>query len=191
MVPIWVAGDDVQLKSKFAMFQVGPRPTKTTMTRPRSFEDDIDFPYLRSSTGFGDMKQRAADVCSPRRAYAGRVKARRADRLGALDRFPEHDRIRAHTDARQPASRFATRGVVDGFLGPTFGLATDAVVAGSIPLRGASAALGGQPADVTPSDVATLRRLAPFASLPYWRWLIDGGFGFDYGAVPALKEAVR
>ncbi|KQT79260.1 hypothetical protein ASG54_09515 [Aureimonas sp. Leaf460] len=94
-------------------------------------------------------------------------------------------------DARQPASRFATRGVVDGFLGPTFGLATDAVAAGSIPLRGASAALGGQPADVTPSDIATVRRLAPFASLPYWRWLIDGGFGFDYGAVSALKEAVR
>lgn len=111
MVPIWIAGDDVQLKSKFAMFQVGPRPTKTTMTRPRSFEDDIDFPYLRSSTGFGDMRQRAADVCSPRRAYAGRVKARRADRLGALDRFPEHDRIRAHTDAASSECREGMAGI--------------------------------------------------------------------------------
>ena len=96
-----------------------------------------------------------------------------------------------NADMKEPASRFATRGVVEGFLGPTVGLANDVVNTAAIPLRAAGAAVGGEEQDIAPSDVATLRRLTPFASLPYWRWLIDGGFGFEYGAVPALKEAVQ
>lgn len=89
-------------------------------------------------------------------------------------------------DAKQPASRFATRGVVEGFLGPTVGLANDLVSAASIPLKAAN----GE-GDLAPSDIQTLRRLTPYASLPYWRWLIDGGFGFEYGAVPLLKDQVQ
>lgn len=96
------------------------------------------------------------------------------------------------SDAKEPASRFATRGVIDGFLGPTFGLANDVVNTSAIGLRNLSAVSGmGGETGMEPSDVQTIRRLAPYASLPYWRWLIDGGFGFDYGAVPALKEAVQ
>lgn len=96
------------------------------------------------------------------------------------------------SDAKEPASRFATRGVIDGFLGPTFGLANDVVNTGAIGLRNLSAISGqGGEMGMQPSDVQTIRRLTPYASLPYWRWLIDGGFGFDYGAVPALKEAVQ
>ena len=88
-------------------------------------------------------------------------------------------------DAREPASRFATRSMVEGFMGPSFGMANDVVSAGSIGLR----ALRGE-GDIAPSDIATMRRLTPYASLPYWRWLIDGGLGSP-GIVPALKEAVE
>lgn len=96
------------------------------------------------------------------------------------------------SDAREPASRFATRGVIDGFLGPSFGLANDVVGVSAIGLRNLSAATGqGGELGVEPADIQTLRRLAPYASLPYWRWLIDGGFGFDYGVVPTLKDAVQ
>jgi hypothetical protein len=38
---------------------------------------------------------------------------------------------------------------------------------------------------MTEGDVGTVRRLMPFASLPYWRWLIDGVL------VPEAIEAVR
>ncbi|RFC63216.1 hypothetical protein [Mesorhizobium denitrificans] len=83
-------------------------------------------------------------------------------------------------DARQPASRFATRTAWGGFLGPTFDLGERTVGLASIGLR----AINGNP-DLTPGDIENIRRLAPFASLPYWRWMIDGM------AVPAAKEAVK
>lgn len=97
-------------------------------------------------------------------------------------------------DAKQPASRFATRSLVEGFLGPSVGLANDVVGAGSIALR----SINGEP-DIKPSDVQAIRRLTPYASLPYFRWLIDGGFkGLGWqdaanfeGVVPELKKAVE
>jgi hypothetical protein len=78
-------------------------------------------------------------------------------------------------DARQPASRFATRSVVSGFLGPTVDLAERVVSLGGAAVR----------ADLTPGNVGDLRQITPFASLPFWRWLIDGTI------VPAAKEAVK
>lgn len=102
------------------------------------------------------------------------------------------------SDAKQPASRFATRSVVEGFMGPSFGLANDVVGTSSIGLRAASKAVGAGDDNqlLAPSDIQTIRRLTPYASLPYWRWLIDGGFGLQdngtfKGAVPEIKDAVK
>lgn len=101
-------------------------------------------------------------------------------------------------DAKQPASRFATRSIAESFVGPSFGTLNDVVGVNSIGLRALSKSvgLGDDSRLLAASDVQTLRRLTPYASLPYWRWLIDGGFGLqdrqDFkGAVPELKEAVE
>lgn len=83
-------------------------------------------------------------------------------------------------DAAQPASRYATRTAFSGLLGPTFDLGERVSGATAIGAR----ALRGE-MDIAPGDIENLRRLAPFASLPYWRWAIDGM------AVPAAKEAVK
>ncbi|WP_265500404.1 hypothetical protein [Paracoccus beibuensis] len=32
----------------------------------------------------------------------------------------------------------------------------------------------GERVDMSAGDVSLLRRMAPFVSLPYWRWIIDG-----------------
>lgn len=93
--------------------------------------------------------------------------------------------INPNADMAEPASRFATRTLVEGFLGPSIGLANETVGLASVGLR---STMGDT--DVTAGDIGTMRRLAPFASLPYWRWAIDGGFGAP-GIVPALKEAVE
>ncbi|MDJ0513014.1 MAG: hypothetical protein QNJ62_06190 [Methyloceanibacter sp.] len=77
-------------------------------------------------------------------------------------------------DARQPASRFASRGLIDGFLGPTVGLAKDLTSVGNSAFK----------ADLTESDINTMRRLAPFASLPYIRAPLE------HLLLPELKEAV-
>jgi hypothetical protein len=89
--------------------------------------------------------------------------------------------INPEADERQPASRYAVRDAFGALLGPTFGLGTDTATAGGIFAR----ALQEQQVDLTGGDVGTLRRLTPFASLPYWRWIIDGSI------VPAAKEAVQ
>jgi hypothetical protein len=109
--------------------------------------------------------------------------------LAALGKMAKPD-----ADMKEPASRFATRGLVEGFLGPTVGLANDVVNTAAIGLRASAG-----DADMAPADVQTIRRLTPFASLPYWRWLIDGGFNdlgwqqaADFeGVVPELKQAVE
>ena len=46
-------------------------------------------------------------------------------------------------------------------------------------------AAAGEDLNVTPSDVSSVRRLTPWASLPYWRWFIDGML------VKEAKEAVE
>lgn len=76
------------------------------------------------------------------------------------------------------ATRYATRGVVDAYAGPTFGLAKDlaSLISAGMPVT------RGERPDFTPSDTDTARRLTPFASLPYFRWLVDGTI------VPEIKE---
>lgn len=97
---------------------------------------------------------------------------------GAATAFP-------NLSQRQPASRYATRSVVGGFLGPTFQSATDAASLVSMGLANLNRIAGGDGRPMTEADIATVRRLTPYASLPYWRWLIDRVI------VPRAKEAVQ
>lgn len=86
---------------------------------------------------------------------------------------------------RQPASRYAIRSKVGSFLGPSFETATDTVGLVSLGFENARRAASGEGPALTEGDVGTIRRLTPYASLPYFRWLIDGM------VVPQMKEAVR
>lgn len=97
---------------------------------------------------------------------------------GASALFPDHDQ-------RQPASRFASRNFAATLAGPSFGTAQDASQLASLGLRGLTGALSGEDVRITGGDVGAARRLTPLASLPYWRWAIDGIL------VPELKDAVR
>jgi len=75
-------------------------------------------------------------------------------------------------DQSQPASRYGVRSNVGSLLGPSFGGLTDAATLLGLPWR-----------DGTPGDMDALRRLTPFASLPHFRWFIDGM------VTPGLKKA--
>ncbi len=85
---------------------------------------------------------------------------------------------------KQPASRFAVRSVPGALAGPTFGLATDTVSMLGLAFANMERAAGGDGRPLTEGDVSTMRRLTPYASLPHWRWLIDGM------VVPEIKKAV-
>jgi len=90
-------------------------------------------------------------------------------------------------DKREPASRFAVRGMAESLAGPSFGLVNDVASIFAMAAKGGTDAVGiteGE-GDLKPSDASTIRRLLPFASLPYWRWAIDN-FG-----MPALKEKLE
>lgn len=86
---------------------------------------------------------------------------------------------------KQPASRFAVRSVPGALAGPTFGLATDTVSMLGLALANMERAAGGDGRPITESDISTMRRLTPYASLPYWRWLVDGMI------VPEIKKQVQ
>ncbi|MFC3725926.1 hypothetical protein [Neoaquamicrobium sediminum] len=96
---------------------------------------------------------------------------------GAAALFPD-------ADQRQPASRYAVRSTVGSFLGPSFGGASDTVGLLSMGFENARRAVNGEKPALTPGDISAARRLTPYASLPYWRWFIDGM------VVPELKEGL-
>ena len=84
--------------------------------------------------------------------------------------------------AKAPASRFATRNTTSALMGPVFGSVNDLV---SIFGNGARLLNPNAEFDPTPGDVKSLRRVLPYASLPYWRWLVDGYI------VPSMQDEVR
>lgn len=86
---------------------------------------------------------------------------------------------------RQPASRYAVRSKVGSFLGPSFGAATDTVGLMALGFENMWSGLSGDGPVMSEGDIQSIRRLTPYASLPYWRWLIDGM------VVPEIKEAVQ
>lgn len=73
------------------------------------------------------------------------------------------------------AGRYAVRSVVDAAAGPSAGTIADTLRLLQMATRG----------DVNEGDIGAMRRMTPFASLPYFRWMIDGM------VVPAAKEAVK
>lgn len=93
-----------------------------------------------------------------------------------------------------PASRYATRDAFGAFLGPTFQLGTDAAQLLGIPLTAASTLSDADPntnPDLHAADVNRSMQMIPFLTLPYWRWIFEGGFGLgDAGIKPQLREAV-
>lgn len=98
--------------------------------------------------------------------------------------------VNPEADARQPASRYANRDAFGALLGPSFQLGTDAAQLLGIPARGISGDL-----DLAPADINRMSQMIPFATLPYWRWLIEGGFGLKdnetfKGIEPELKDLV-
>lgn len=98
--------------------------------------------------------------------------------------------VKPDADARQPASRYANRDAFGSVLGPSFQLGTDAAQLLGIPARGISGDL-----DLASADINRMSQMVPFATLPYWRWLIEGGgFVEDWsgfkGVEPTLKEMV-
>lgn len=93
-------------------------------------------------------------------------------------------------DGRQPASRYANRDAFGALLGPSFQLGTDAAQLLGVPARGLSGDF-----DVSPADVGRATGMIPFYTLPYWRWILEGGFNLDEwsgfkGVEPTLKEMV-
>lgn len=96
--------------------------------------------------------------------------------LGAAAMFPD-------ASQRAPASRYAARSKVGSFLGPSFETATDTVGLMALGFENMRRAANGEDAVISEGDVSAMRRLTPFASLPYWRWLIDGM------VVPEMKKA--
>jgi hypothetical protein len=103
---------------------------------------------------------------------------------------------RAFPDRNQQlmASRYATRDAFGAFLGPTFQLGTDAASLLGIPLSALNALTDNNPStnpDLHPADINRAASMIPFLTLPYWRWLFEGGFGLnDHGVKPMLREAV-
>lgn len=86
---------------------------------------------------------------------------------------------------RAPASRYAARSKVGSFLGPSFETATDTVGMLALGFENMRRAATGQEAAFSEGDVSAVRRMTPFASLPQWRWLIDGMI------VPEMKKATK
>jgi hypothetical protein len=97
---------------------------------------------------------------------------------GAAAMFPD-------ASQGQPASRYAVRSKVGSFLGPSFGAATDTVGLMALGFENMRKMAAGEDGVLSEGDISAMRRLTPFASLPYWRWLIDGMI------VPEMKEAVK
>lgn len=87
---------------------------------------------------------------------------------------------------RAPASRYANRDAFGALLGPSFQLGTDVAQ-----LLGIGARATHGDIDLKGADVNRAIGMTPFATLPYWRWIIEGGFGLgDAGLKPQLKQAV-
>ena len=98
-----------------------------------------------------------------------------AEKIGAPGIYSALQAAFPDKTQKQPASRYATRSVVDSYLGPSVGAAKDVV----------DLAAAGVKADLTPADISAMRRMTPGASLPWVRTAIDNSI------VPWLKESVE
>lgn len=91
------------------------------------------------------------------------------------------------------ASRYATRNAFGALLGPSFQLGTDTATLLGL---GASGLSGNF--DPSAGDVTTGLNMIPGRNLPYFKWLLEGGFGINEmtggafrGVRPEMQEAVQ
>lgn len=120
------------------------------------------------------------------------------EKLGAPGLYEVASRIGMqidpNADKRAPASRYANRDAFGALLGPSFQLGTDAAQLLGIPAQALRTLTDGDPntqPDLKKQDIDRISKMIPFATLPYWRWAIEGGFGLgDNGLKPMLKQAV-
>jgi hypothetical protein len=116
------------------------------------------------------------------------------EKLGGPGLYAMANRAFPDRNQQQMASRYATRDAFGAFLGPTFQLGTDAAALLGIPLSALNALTDNNPntnPDLHPADINRAASMIPFLTLPYWRWLFEGGFGLnDHGIKPMLREAV-
>lgn len=98
--------------------------------------------------------------------------------------------VNPDADAMQRASRFANRDAFGALLGPSFQLGTDTAQLLSIPARATTGDFA-----MKESDVNRAFKMVPFLTLPYFRWLIEGGFGMQEnntfkGVKPSVRDAL-
>lgn len=98
-----------------------------------------------------------------------------AEKLGAPGVYTALQSMFPEKDQRHSASRYATRNITSSLLGPSIGPVEDfARILYSI-----------NQGDFTPGDITAIRRLMPYATLPFIRSLLE------YEVMPELKDAVR
>lgn len=104
-------------------------------------------------------------------------------------------KVNPNADSRQQASRYANRDAFGALLGPSFQLGTDAAQLLGVGGRTLSTLTDRDPStnpDLAPADVDRAMKMIPFLTLPYWRWIIEGGFGLeDAGAKQQLHKMVQ
>ncbi|MEO5755832.1 MAG: hypothetical protein ABIQ51_03145 [Mesorhizobium sp.] len=104
-------------------------------------------------------------------------------------------KINPNADSRQQASRYANRDAFGAILGPSFQLGTDAAQLLGVGGRTLSTLTDGDPStnpDLAPADIDRAMKMIPFLTLPYWRWIIEGGFGLeDKGVKQQLHSLVQ
>ena len=112
------------------------------------------------------------------------------EKLGGNGVYSVASKLSTGEDKKRTASRYQSRGAWESLFGPSYGLGQDLASMLSVPMP----LTHGETPKITKQDVGTARRLTPFASLPYLRWLVDGGFPLDKesggfkGVVPWLKD---
>jgi hypothetical protein len=106
------------------------------------------------------------------------------EKIGAPGLYTGAAKLFPNASQRQPASRFAVRSRVGTFLGPSFGTSTDVVSLLALGFENLRRRADGKEGAISESDISSVRRLVPYASLPYWRWLIDGMI------MPEIKQGV-
>lgn len=92
--------------------------------------------------------------------------------------------VNPEADEGTTASRYQSRDTL-GALFPMADLAQSTGGLVSLGLTNLNRTLHGEDMKITPGQIGNIRRMTPYASLPYWRWLIDGML------VPELKEAAQ
>ncbi|MBL4876259.1 MAG: hypothetical protein JKY10_07190, partial [Cohaesibacteraceae bacterium] len=98
-----------------------------------------------------------------------------AEKVGAPGIYGTAQSLFPDRSQKARASRFANRNMTSGFVGPSFSLIEDFT----------KLLYAGSQGDLTPSDIKTIKRLAPYGNLPVIRSLLD------YEVIPRAQQYVQ